>query len=72
MGDGWRSLLREPVRAARAAAQEATQREHDSFLMSLRAKAIETGHCGTCNQDVVGPAVARLKTTLPEKSDGRR
>ena len=69
MCDGWRSLLREPVRAARAAAQSETQREIDAFLTSLRAKAVEAGHCGTCDQDLMGPALVRLKATLPEKPD---
>ena len=69
MCDGWRSLLREPVRATRTAAQNEAQRELASFLTSLRAKAVEAGHCDTCDQDVIGPAVVRLKATLPEKTD---
>ena len=69
MCDGWRSLLREPVRAARAAAQNEAQREIDSLLTSLRVKAVEAGHCGTCDQDVIGAALVRLKATLPEKTD---
>jgi DNA sulfur modification protein DndD len=68
MGEGWRSLLREPVRAARATAQADAQQELDAFLMSLRAKAVESGHCGTCDQDVAGPVVTRLRATLPEKT----
>ena len=67
MGEAWRSLLREPVRTARAAAQGDAQKEIDSFLMSLRAKAIDLGHCDTCDQDVVGPAIDRLRSTLPSK-----
>ncbi|WP_434420888.1 hypothetical protein [Nannocystis pusilla] len=69
MGDGWRSLLREPVRAARAAAQADAQKELDFFLMSLRAKAVESGHCGTCEQDVSSSAIMKLKATLPAKVD---
>ena len=69
MGEGWRSLLREPVRTARAAAQADAQKEVDAFLMSLRAKAVESGHCGTCDQDVSADVVARLKATLPAKGD---
>lgn len=68
MGEGWRSLLREPVRTARATAQADAQKELDAFLMSLRAKAVESGHCGTCDQDVAGPVVTRLKATLPDKT----
>lgn len=66
MGEGWRSLLREPVRTARAAAQADAQHELDAFLMSLRAQAIESGHCGTCDQDVAAAVVTRLKESLPQ------
>lgn len=69
MGEGWRSLLREPVRAARASAQIDVQKEVDAFLMSLRAKAVESGHCDICDQDVAGPVVTRLKETLPAGVD---
>jgi DNA sulfur modification protein DndD len=68
MGEAWRSLLRDPVRAARTAAQSEAQKELDSFLMSLRGKAVASGHCGTCDQDVPEAVLARLKATLPEKS----
>ena len=43
MGEAWRSLLREPVRTARAAAQGDAQKEIESFLMSLRAKGYRLG-----------------------------
>ena len=65
MADGWRSLLRDPLRIAREAAQVDVQTEVDHFLMSLRAKAAERGHCDTCDQDVQSPQAARLKATLP-------
>jgi DNA sulfur modification protein DndD len=69
MGEGWRSLLREPVRAARASAQGDAQRELELFLMSLRAKAVATGHCGTCDQDLAAPVATRLKATLPDTAE---
>ncbi|OIP63723.1 MAG: hypothetical protein AUK30_08050 [Nitrospirae bacterium CG2_30_70_394] len=69
MGEAWRSLLREPVRAARNAAQDEAQKELNAFLMSLRAKAVEDGHCGTCDQAVDGPVLARLRASLPEEPD---
>lgn len=65
MGEGWRTLLREPVRMARAAAQAEAKREFEAFVMSLRAKAIENGHCETCDQDVTKSVAIRLKETLP-------
>jgi DNA sulfur modification protein DndD len=65
MGEAWRSLLREPVRAARASAQSDAQKEMDSFLASLRAKAVDSGHCDTCDQDLSGTVIDRLRSTLP-------
>lgn len=65
MGDGWRSLLREPVRVARTAAQTEAQQEFDALIMSLRAKAIENSHCGTCDQDVSPIVADKLRSTLP-------
>lgn len=70
MADSWRSLLRKPVRLARAAAQADAQKEIDSFVMTLRAKAVATGHCGTCDQDVKGPIATRLKAMLPKSPEG--
>lgn len=68
MGEAWRSLLREPVRTARSAAQADAQKELDAFLLSLRAKAVAEGHCGTCDQDVQGAILDRLKASLPEQT----
>ncbi|WP_375766097.1 AAA family ATPase [Archangium gephyra] len=68
MGDGWRSLLRDPVRAARTAAQAEAQKEFDAVILSLRAKAIESGHCGTCEQDVPPGLADKLRSTLPAQS----
>lgn len=69
MGEGWRSLLCEPVRTARAAAQADAQKDVDAILMALRSKAVESGHCGTCDQDIPGPMIARLKATIPPALD---
>lgn len=66
MGDAWRSLVREPLRTARAAAQVDAERRLDAFVMSLRAKAIDTGHCETCDQDVPATVVERLRGTVPK------
>jgi DNA sulfur modification protein DndD len=65
MGEGWRSLLREPVRAARTAAQADAQKEFHAVIMSLRTKAIENAHCGTCDQDVPPGVADKLRSTLP-------
>ncbi len=65
MSEAWRSLLRGPVDASRDAARREAQQELDAYLLSLRASAVETGHCGTCDQDVAATVAARLKATLP-------
>lgn len=67
MGESWRSLLREPVRSARSAAQHDAQRELDSFLLSLRAKAVDTGHCDTCEQDVSPAIRERLRPSIASR-----
>ena len=65
MTESWRSLLRVAVRAARTAAHAEAQKEIDDLLLTLRAKAVETGHCATCDQPVVGEHLANLRATLP-------
>jgi len=64
MGDAWRSLLRERVRAARIAAQTDAEQEFESYGLRLRAEAIELAHCQTCDQDVPPDAQARLRQSL--------
>jgi DNA sulfur modification protein DndD len=68
MGESWRTLLREPVRGAREAVQAEAQRALDSFLLSLRAKAVEAGHCETCDQDIPRVLAARLKADMPKEA----
>jgi DNA sulfur modification protein DndD len=73
MAEAWRSVLREPVRTARTAAQADAHRELDAFALSLRAKALESGHCDTCDQDIPPDVASRLRTTLsaqPVKAAG--
>jgi DNA sulfur modification protein DndD len=65
MTDAWRTLLSEPVRAARAAAREAASTALGALVSSMRADAIENCHCGTCDQDVPEDVRSRLAATLP-------
>jgi DNA sulfur modification protein DndD len=67
MADAWRSLLREPIATARAAAQLAAERDLEALLTSLRARVVASGRCNTCNQDVPEGALALLRATLPEE-----
>ena len=50
---------------ARDEAREAVEDAFALMATSLRADAIETGHCETCDQDVPEDARARLAATLP-------
>jgi DNA sulfur modification protein DndD len=70
MSKAWRSLVRDPLRAARQAAQVESERELNTFAMSLRARAVDTGHCGTCEQDIPEAIRARLRSSLPERAGG--
>jgi DNA sulfur modification protein DndD len=68
MSDAWRSLLRDRVRAAKLAAQTDAEHEFESYGLRLRAQAIESAHCETCDQDVPPEVQARLRDRL----DGSR
>src|SRR5262249_44044955 len=65
MADAWRSLLSEPVRAARAAARDTASSALTSLVVSMRVDAIEKCHCGTCDQDVPDEVRARLTASMP-------
>jgi DNA sulfur modification protein DndD len=68
MSECWRSLLQGPVRTARAAVQEEVSKEVDAFVLSLRRKAADAGHCDTCDQDVAPEVARRLRTSLPQEA----
>jgi DNA sulfur modification protein DndD len=65
MSESWRSLLREPVRAARESAQNEVESEFDNLLQSLRAKAVAEQHCDICGQSVDGPVAETLRRSIP-------
>jgi DNA sulfur modification protein DndD len=64
LAESWRSLLREPVKAARLTVQAEAHSAVDSLLLSLRLKAIDEKHCGTCDHDVPDAVVLRLRSTF--------
>ena len=70
MSKAWRCLIREPLRQAREAAQNESARELGRFVLSLRTRAVDTGHCDTCEQDVPEAVRSRLKTSLPPDVTG--
>ena len=65
MRDAWRTVLDEPVSAAKLAAQKAVEDAIASLMTSLRVDAIESRHCRTCDQDVPEYVCARLVPSLP-------
>ena len=65
MRDAWRTVLDEPVSAAKLAAQEAVKYAFASLLTSLRVDAIENRHCRACGQDVPEDVRGRLTASLP-------
>jgi DNA sulfur modification protein DndD len=56
------------LRAARQAAQSESEQELERFILSLRGRAVDTGHCETCNQDLPPNVRSRLKKSLAPKA----
>ena len=65
MRDAWRTVLDEPIAAAKIAAQEAVKDALASLMMSLRVDAVENRHCRTCDQDLPEDVRSRLMALLP-------
>jgi DNA sulfur modification protein DndD len=70
MGEAWRSLVRETVRSSRTAAQQEAAEDLDAFAASLRVRAVEDAHCGTCDQNIAEPALSRLRDTVARTASG--
>ncbi len=64
MADSWRTLLAPSAVAARKKIQAEAEREWNALQESLRRRAIEDGHCGTCDQDVPEAVRQQLQRTL--------
>lgn len=65
MRDAWRTVLDEPIAAARAAAREAVKEAVAMLLTSLRVEAVQNRHCRTCDQEVPEEVRSRLVAALP-------
>jgi DNA sulfur modification protein DndD len=70
MAESWRTLLAPTAVAARKKIQAEAEHEWASLQLSLRRKAIDDEHCGTCDQDVPEVVRVRLKATLTGNDDG--
>ncbi len=68
MSGSWRTLLGPTAVAARKKIQAEAELELSALQLSLRRKAIEAAHCGTCDQDISEAVRQRLMAGLP--SDG--
>ena len=65
MRDAWRTVLDEPVSAAKLSAQQAVNDALASLMTSLQVDAIANHYCRTCGQDVPEDVRTRLTTSLP-------
>ena len=65
MRDAWRTLLYEPVSRAKNAARATVKESLELLRTSLRADAVRTRHCNTCDRDVPDDVLFRLRTSLP-------
>ncbi len=65
MAEAWRTVLDAPVAAAESEARDAVTNSLQALTMSLRARAIQTSHCETCDRDIPEDTLARLATTVP-------
>ncbi|MGD9702859.1 MAG: AAA family ATPase [Ilumatobacteraceae bacterium] len=65
MADSWRTALDGPLLKARATANDEVKEAFARLQTALRSKAVEDGHCGTCDQDVPEGVRQHLATTLP-------
>jgi chromosome segregation ATPase len=65
MAEAWRTVLDDPVSSARETARDAIKDAFALIATSMRVDAVETRHCGTCDQDVPEDVRARLVGTLP-------
>lgn len=80
MRDAWRTMLKNPIRKAREQAQADLEAEVASLRSSLQRKALETGTCDICFQDIptfargmIEKAVADVPSaTQPRKALNRR
>ena len=70
MRHAWRTVLADPVRKARTEATKEAEREVDQLVLRLRRRAIDEGHCGTCDRAVDAPTVARLRGQLDDSQAG--
>jgi len=65
MSEAWRTLLLEPLRAARTVLQGRAEREIQTLTLSLRAEAISQRRCGVCSQTVSPDLAAQLQPDVP-------
>ena len=71
MATAWRGVLSSPLREARQRAQSDAKAERDALVIELRRRAVQTGHCDTCDQDVDERKRQDLRSTLRQGDDAQ-
>lgn len=66
MGDAWRSVLFETIRAARTAFEIEAEKDWERVAATFRARAAANGYCEICNQDVTGAVLTKLRGMVGE------
>ena len=70
MREAWRTVLAEPVRRGRDQARRAAEDALDSVVKGLRRKAVETGSCEVCEQEVSADQRSVLASGLSDDGEG--
>ena len=70
MRDGWRTLLKDPIRQAREQAQAELEAEIESLRLSLRRQALDSGECGICFQNIAPAARSRIESAVAAEPSG--
>jgi DNA sulfur modification protein DndD len=69
MAEAWRTALDGAVATTKDKARDAVQDAFALIATSLRAKAVDTSHCATCEQDVPEAVRVQLAATLPSDAN---
>ena len=64
MKDAWRTVLAGPVQAAIGLASKEAGEQLDRLAADLRRRAVESGHCDTCDRDLDDATARRLEVTV--------
>jgi DNA sulfur modification protein DndD len=66
MREAWRTMLKDPIRKAREQAQAELEAELASLRSGLQQKALDTGTCDICFQDIPPSARGRIEKAVAD------